>query len=283
MTFRRVDIGEHRLAAVPDLARRQPNLRWVRIDRLAIDDDYQRPLGSSNWKAITRIAENFTWSHFSPLIVAPLPDAHFAIIDGQHRAHAALMRGIAEAPALVVDLDLSARARAFAAINGQVTAIGPHHVYRAALVAGEPWALAAQAAVAMAGCRLMTFVGASAQKRAADIYCVGFIRDHIEAGRGPLLTLALSSLRASKAEADMRAWSFPFLSAWIAALIAVPRAQRRNLTEFIDAHPPAALFQGVTLLRLKPDYAHRAAKGLMADILREQLSRWVENGHGVLR
>jgi hypothetical protein len=64
-------------------------LQWLALDRLVIDDAYQRPLLPGTWKSIEKIAANFQWSRFSPVLVAPIAGGLFAVIDGQHRVHAA--------------------------------------------------------------------------------------------------------------------------------------------------------------------------------------------------
>lgn len=66
-----------------------PEIGFVPIDKLVIDDTYQRSIEKRGWANISRIANDFDWSKFSPLMVARLDDGRFAIVDGQHRAHAA--------------------------------------------------------------------------------------------------------------------------------------------------------------------------------------------------
>ena len=70
MNLRPIDIdGRPILAASPGPA---PMLQWVRVDQLVIDDAYQRPLGRANWTAIQKIAANFAWSRFHPLLILSL-------------------------------------------------------------------------------------------------------------------------------------------------------------------------------------------------------------------
>lgn len=38
-----------------------PMLQWLAIDRLVIDNSYQRPLGAGNWKAIEEQSRAFAW------------------------------------------------------------------------------------------------------------------------------------------------------------------------------------------------------------------------------
>lgn len=274
MTYRQIDIGDRDYMPA-DVARR-PQLLWLGIDALVIDERYQRPLNDTSWRQIERIARAFTWSHFSPVLVAPVGEK-FAIIDGQHRTHAAKLCGLTEVPCMLLDLDDAGQARAFAAVNGMATAVSAIQVYRAALVAREPWALAAERAVEAAGAQLMTYSAASRNKRPGEVYCVGWVRDQIEADRGELLTQALSAVVRSGQHEDMFVWSYPFLKAWMLALRNVPRATRFDLSVFLDRHPPTRLEKAVHMLKLGNDPIGRTRThaSLFEDGLREQLEAWV--------
>jgi hypothetical protein len=278
MTYRSVDIGD-RPVTRRDLPA-QPPLIWIAIADLVIDDDYQRPLGKGNWAQIDKIATHFTWAHFTPLLVAPIEGSRFAIIDGQHRTHAAALVGLTHVPCMVVDLDEAGQASAFVGVNAQVTAVSPHHVYKAALAAGETWALAAARAVEKAGAALMTANASTKHKKPGQVYCTGFIADQVRLGRAALVTQALDAIARSNHNADVWIWGYPFLKPWISVLAKVPRAQRRDLTVFLNAHPPRNLETGVDILRRKPEFMGRARAGLYQDCLQELLTAWVEAGEG---
>ena len=113
--FRRIDIdGMQPAELAPQPA---PQMLWVEIDQLVIDDRYQRPLNAGNRSAIRRIAGAFRWSRFSPIIVAPIEGGRYALIDGQHRAHAAALCGIESIPAMVALVAPEEQAQAFIEIN----------------------------------------------------------------------------------------------------------------------------------------------------------------------
>jgi len=117
-------------------------VRWVELRLLRIDPRYQRPIGARGRKNIRHIVEEFDWSLFSPIVVAARPGGLYAIIDGQHRAIAAWTHGgIINVPCLIIVGDERAEARAFAIINGQVTAVMPTQIHAARVMAGEPSAL----------------------------------------------------------------------------------------------------------------------------------------------
>jgi len=172
-----------------------PMLEWVSIDKLLIDDSYQRSLAARNWSSIRRIAEDFHWSRFTPVLVAPVEDGLFAIIDGQHRTHAAAICGFKTVPAMVVHMPRTEQAQAFSWVNSQVVRITPHHVYKAALAAAETWALDCRAAVEAADCRLMTSNASSGAKRPGEIFSIGFIKETVLRGHAAAITTALRGIR----------------------------------------------------------------------------------------
>lgn len=198
--LRPIALGDR--ARTPGRKAAKPLLTWLAVDRLRLDDSYQRSLGAGNWRSIETIAADFDWARFTPILAAPLDGGLYAIIDGQHRTHAAALRGFDEVPAMVVPMTHAEQARAFAWVNGQVTAITIFHVFKAALVAGEPWALDARAAVEAAGCRLMTYPVSTYNRRPREIDAVGLVREHVRAGRGELVTAALRAI----SEAEIGDW-----------------------------------------------------------------------------
>lgn len=77
------------------------------------------------------------------------------MIDGQHRTTAAALRGIEQVPAAIYKTDRAAQAAAFAAINGEVTAISTLALFRAQLVAGDAQALDIAAICKQAGVTIL--------------------------------------------------------------------------------------------------------------------------------
>lgn len=127
--YREIQIGSREIIAAP--AEPAPDLKWLPISDIVIDEAYQRPLLRSNWKAIEKIAREFKWSRFTPVLVAPVEGGKFALIDGQHRTHAAKLRGLPVVPAMIVPMSAEEQAMAFAHVNGNVikiTKIGRAHV-----------------------------------------------------------------------------------------------------------------------------------------------------------
>jgi hypothetical protein len=117
-----------------------PSLSWIPVADLVIDRSYQRNVSRAGSINIQRIADQFEWSKFSPVIVAPVEGGRFSIIDGQHRATAALLRGVEAIPCQTVHIDRARQAEAFAAINGNTTKVTPQAVYFARLTGRDPTA-----------------------------------------------------------------------------------------------------------------------------------------------
>lgn len=273
MKYRSIDIGQRhqkRRHCGP-----RPQLKWLSISQLVLDNDYQRPLSGGNWSRIMKIAEAFDWSHFTPCMVAPVEGGKFAMIDGQHRTHAAVICGQTEVPCAIVDLDEAAQAQAFVAVNAQVTTVLPHHVFTAALAAGDPTARATVAVIEDAGAKLVLRSGSSLSKAPREIYCVAWVWDQVRQGRGKLLTHLLRAVAASPDADDPWMWSYPFLSAFMIAVRKAPRAERRDLGPFLAGHPPRKTDTAIFLMRKQPSYAGRSHRSLLADILQEQLVRWI--------
>ena len=179
-----------------------PMLQWVKIDDLVVDDSYQRDLKPGNWKAIKAIAADFKWSRFSPVFVAPVEGGKFAIIDGQHRTHAAAMCGFDQVPCQVVQMSPEEQAAAFAAVNGIVTKVTTFQIYKAALAAGEAWATEIHGVALEAGCRVMTSNASMFSKKPGEIYSIVRMRKLIEQHKAGNVSRALSILRQAEGFRD---------------------------------------------------------------------------------
>lgn len=211
-------------------------LQWIRIDRLVVDDSYQRDLKRGNWQAIQKIADAFRWSRFSPVFVAPVEGGRFAIIDGQHRTHAAAICGFAEVPCQVVQMGLSEQAASFAAVNGLVTKVTLFQIFKAALTAGEDWAVECSQICSAANCRLMTSNSSADARKAGEIFAISLIRSYQAKGQGELVSYTLAALRNSEGGQEAGIWANDILKSLIAAVVERPwlLQQRVDLARFLD-------------------------------------------------
>lgn len=224
-----------------------PDLRWIRLDRLVVDDTYQRPLLAQNWKRIRAIAEAFTWSRFSPLVVAPAHDGRFAVIDGQRRAHAALMCGLVEVPAMVLAIREAAQAEAFTGINTVTLRVTRQAMYKAALAAGEAWAVEVEQVVTAAGCRMATYAAASKDKRAGVLYSDHLIRKLCAAGHAGRVTCALAALREYDTTGRVALWGDDILRPWLTAFASPIFARgvvtRHRLVAVLERRDPFKVYE----------------------------------------
>lgn len=117
----------------------KPELRWLPVDRLAVDHRYQRTLESDRSQALVgRIAEGFRWSAFQAVLAAPDGAKRWLVLDGQHRVEAARRVGIKEVPCVVVAAgSIAEQAAAFVQANRDRVAVNPFALYHAQLVAGD--------------------------------------------------------------------------------------------------------------------------------------------------
>ncbi len=190
--FRSIDLTG--MQPVVPASQPAPQLIWVAIADLVIDDRYQRPLIEGNRIAIRRIASDFRWSRFSPVMVAPVEGGKYALIDGQHRAHAAALCGIEHIPAMVALVAPEEQALAFIEINTRQIKVRGVTIYRAALAAGETWAIECRDRVEAAGCKLMTANWSQSQKKPGMVFAVDLIRRLVETGKGGAVTVGLAAL-----------------------------------------------------------------------------------------
>jgi hypothetical protein len=273
MSYRKLDIGD-RAVRRADLGP-LPKLEWLPLSELVIDDDFQRPLGRGNWSAIDKIAASFSWSHFTPVIVSRIASGKYSVIDGQHRCHAAKIVGVHDVPVMMVDLTEAQQAAAFGAINGQVTAISPAQLFRAALAARETWAIACDQIVRDADCTLMQYAASAETKKAGQLFTINLVRKHVAADRGALVTAALKALWSAPSADEPRLWSMSIMNPWMSVLQTQPRALRRDLGAFIAGHDPLKTERGVDVMRTKPEYRGISRTVLMQSLLAAQLTKWM--------
>ena len=253
-----LDPVDHQVTGLPDLA-------FVNVADLVIDTRYQRAIERRGRANIQTIATNFDWAKFSPLMVARRAGGKFAIIDGQHRAHAAALIGIAALPALVSDLSLEQEAAAFSWINGTVTALTPNQIFKAALVAFEPWAVQCDGVVSRAGCTLMQYNASTANKRPGQVFCIGMVRRFIENGQSAQLATVLQGVASSSVANDVRYYNGWGLSALVPAVMAAGVTRPEALAAFLDAHDLDDVARRVDRLRELPEHRSKSFQGLFAN------------------
>ena len=211
-----------------------PMLQWIRIDDLVVDERYQRELKVGNWNNIRSIAKDFKWSRFSPVFVAPIDGGRFAIIDGQHRVHAAAMCGMAEVPCQIVQMSHEEQAASFAAVNGIVTKVTVWQIYKAALAAKETWAVELQEIGEQSGVDIKTTNSSNSAKRPGEIYGVSSFRNVLKKRPREAVIACLKKLKAVQGfSEDATYWSAGIIEPVLMALTTRPDILERD--DFAEA------------------------------------------------
>lgn len=273
-SYRKIELPEAPEAREIDQA--APMLEWLKIENLVVDDTYQRPLNVSNWKAIRKIAKDFRWSRFTPLLCAPIEGGRFAIIDGQHRAHAAAMIGIEAVPAMIVHMSLPEQASAFSWVNGNVTKITGFHIFKAALAAKDQWAIDCDEVVRRAGCRLMPYNKSAHAKQAGEVFSIALIREYVEAGMPEVVEKCLFAIQINDETQDPAPYQNGILRPFMAAVASSQMFLRADLVTFLHQHDLVAVQDRVADLRKQDAFRAKSSSALMKDSITALLRQFVE-------
>src|SRR5262245_22481466 len=166
-----------------------PFLDWIAVDRLVVDTEYQREIGRRGATNVIQIAEHFDWSKFAPVIVAPVEGGRFAIVDGQHRTTAAMLRNIEKVPCQVVQADRAKQAAAYAAVNGNITKTTSQQLYHARVAASDPDALEIAKVCAAAGVEVLRRSIPLAKMKVGQTQAIGALTRCLKLyGRDTLIT-----------------------------------------------------------------------------------------------
>lgn len=212
----------------------QPMLIWAPIDQLVIDRRYQRGLTARGRLSIQKIADEFDWRKFQPILVAPADGGRLAVVDGKHRAHAAALVGLKAVPAMTVAMTLSEQAAGFAAVNRDRVKISLPQIYRAELAAGTGWAIECHHAVDAAACTLLTYTPSSQSRRPGDVTAHSLLRKMVESGESAAITTGLKAIRASCQGDDVEAFETKILKVWLPAIARNQLFERLPLSRIFD-------------------------------------------------
>lgn len=263
----RIDLTGFKRAALRDQP--QPMLIWAQVDSLVIDHRYQRSLTGKGRSAIQRIANGWDWRKYQPILVTPADGGKLAVVDGQHRAHAAALVGLEAIPAMTVAMTLQEQAAGFAAVNRDRVAVSPNQVYRAELAAGTGWAIACRDAVEAAGCTLATFTPSATTKKPGMVYAVGLIRRMVTAGEGEAVTIGLRAIRNSQQRNEIEGYGGPVITPWLLALARNQRFLRLDLPSHFDAFDIPSMLDDA---RIKARQTGSNARQIVTDEIADTLT-----------
>lgn len=202
-----------------------PTLEWRAIGELLIDETYQREISTgASQTLIRKIAMFWDWGLCQPLAVSRRPDGKLLIVDGQHRASAAKLRGdIPHLPCVITSYaNAGDEAAAFVALNRQRRPLSGLDIFKAALAAEDMEASQIALALEDAGLRIATTTNLGTIPPGA-VSNVRGLQSCYRAHGLPILTAALDVLAQSyKGEVLRYAGSiFPGLEAIVADEIAL--------------------------------------------------------------
>lgn len=189
------------LAKVSKLAGRAknapPTLLWIKPEDLLVDESYQRNLSRKSIQLITKIVQNWNWTHLKPPIVVKDEDSNeFFVIDGQHTAIAAATHPkIEKIPIMVVDAEtVQERAMGFIAHNRDRVAISPQQIYHSAIQAGDVEALEIDRVCTEAGVTVLRNPPTSGKFKAGDTLALGAIKSVVRKFGAPMASAVLRCL-----------------------------------------------------------------------------------------
>lgn len=185
-------------------------LEWIKLESLSIDPEYQREILDTGKSNIRRMIEGFSWALFGVLVVGVRDNgmssasSRYAIIDGQHRATAAKMHGgIDRVPCIVLAGGVEEEARAFSAINGNVTRIHALQSFRASVAAKNPDSVALVALCRRADVTIAPYP--KMELAPGETMALGAVRKASKAHGDAMVVRALKLLRAASPQEGLGA------------------------------------------------------------------------------
>lgn len=188
-----------------------PQLTWLPLDRLVINEDYQRSLTERSVSAIRRIVAKFDWARLKALTVVEMEDGTYEIIDGQHTAIAAASHGgIERLPCLVSpERSLQARASDFVGINRDRVSMTAQQVFWAEVTAEDELAIEALQGASAGGGTIRRGPPSYGAYDIGDIMCPGALKAIAKRG-GPTWVKRVVSICVDGKLAPIKA---PFVAA----------------------------------------------------------------------
>lgn len=201
MALRKIDaaIFKKKIGALPPFDCGQPPLlRWIDIEQLLVDPAYQRDIVPAARKNIVKIAREFEWGRFSPVIVAAYGKDRFVIVDGQCRTTAASLREHKKVPCQVIAADAAQQARAFVSINANITKMSSMQIHVARVTAGDPDAVRLKKVCEAGGVELLRYPIASDQQKPGQTMAVVQLRQALDRYGEKALRIALQCITRTR-------------------------------------------------------------------------------------
>lgn len=234
------------------IAGTKPELKWLYVDDLTVDSRYQRSAQSDkSVSAIAKIAENFDWSKFTPVVVSRPTEGKklYPVIDGQHRVLAAIKRGdIEKVPCCIVDAPtLVNQAQSFIGINKTRVRMTAHAEYYALVAAEDPEILRLKKTLDSVGVTIPRYPPMHGMTKPNECQAIGTMLQIMRCGGEGNLRFALTTILKAYPDTpgQMR-------SMFVKALAEVHARNRGNVDAKIAVE---------AVSNLDPEHVHQIASG----------------------
>ena len=153
-----------------------PALRWLLVADLVVDPSHRRQSAAKGERSVNRIARNFSWTCFAPVVVAPTEKGKFVIVDGQKRTTAAALAGFETVPCQIIIASREEQVVAFKTLNRDPKGSGSRMVsHAAALRDSDPLALRLADICSRAGVELLRYPVPIARQLPGQTMAIGAI------------------------------------------------------------------------------------------------------------
>lgn len=171
----------------------KPELKWVALEAIMVDHNYQRELKPV---LVAKILRKFAWKKFGSVCLVEHLDGSFSVYEGQHRVAAARAHPkVTDVPATVVRLDdIQQEADAFLGINVDRASVTPVERFWAGLTAGDPALIRIRDVLARAGCEVVPTSGGHGSNMTN---AVSAVQRAIDRFGEKAVVLALKTLKAA--------------------------------------------------------------------------------------
>lgn len=168
----------------------RPDLKWVDVDLIDVDRNYQRMIKP---QLVKKIMAGFRWDYFGAVVLARSEAGRYHVTDGQHRVRAACLHShISQIPALVVAATgVENEAANFLVINRDRQAVNSIERYWAGITARDETCLHTAMVLKGAGCDVVPEQGAVGVSLTSAVFAVqrAIKRFGDDAVTGALLTI----------------------------------------------------------------------------------------------
>lgn len=174
-----------------------PSLEQVSIDRLKVDEAYQRATdGPLSRRIIAGMVREWKWPLCQPLVVSRRADGALYVLDGQHRLAGARARGdLPYLPCVILaSLDTTAEARAFVDLNTQRQRLSQADVFNGMLAAGDAEAKLVAELLVETGWRIVR-TKSTLRLRPGDLTCAPMLVNAVKWSGRAAVAAALVTLR----------------------------------------------------------------------------------------